>query len=83
MLQVVCFSDITIPQGSVATHFRCVGTFYNSIPRNLLLTLSVELTSTWQSLKQKQSGSIFFPDTVAVYLSFLTLKFMIVTRKIS
>jgi len=53
MLQVVCFSDITTSQGSVATRLRCGGIFYNSIPKNLLLSLSVKeflkLASIWRS----------------------------------
>jgi len=36
------FSGINISQGSVATRLRCGGIFYNSIPINLLLSLSVK-----------------------------------------
>jgi len=37
-----CFSDINISEGSVVIRLRCGGIFYNSIDRNLLLSLLVK-----------------------------------------
>jgi len=42
MLQDVCFSDINISQGSVATRLRRGGIFLQDIPRNVLLSVLVK-----------------------------------------
>jgi len=59
MLASVLFSDISISEGSVATHLKYGGMFYNSVARNLLLSIPVkyfENRSAFDKLRKPASA---------------------------
>jgi len=57
------FLNINISHGSVVTHVRCGGMFYNDLIANLPLRLSVnefwKSVNIWRSYRQKYSGMFF------------------------
>jgi len=66
MFQVVCFYDINISQGSVATRLRCGGIFNYCFAKNLLLSQSVkefENRSAFGKVRGKNIVALF-PGTV-------------------
>jgi len=66
------FSDIYIPQGSVATYLRCGEIFKYDFVANLLLSLSVKVF--WKSVNicesYRQDFSVSFFDSQCIYCVF-------------
>ena len=54
----LCFSDINISQGSVATHLRCGGAFYYHFAAHLLLSLSVNNFDNWSAFVKVRGKDI-------------------------
>jgi len=55
------FSDINVSQGSVETHLRCGGIFYNRFAGNLLLSLRQKNGENWPATVKVRVKNIVAP----------------------
>jgi len=75
-------ADVSISQGSVATHLKCGGIFKHDFVANLLLSLIVE--EFWKSVNKWQSYVqefllLFFIDSRCSLLTLQVLRYHIYT----